>query len=713
MARKRIQETADILQDAIRRVAPSQRDVDTEGLRRYLGLPEHDGFVDDGRVAAALTKMRGLKEWAAKGAGELAKAAPSLRWSEGENGTVSWSVRICLPLLDDGRMELRLMLPSTPQMLEILHGMAVRNDPRHRLDELKAEVNRVERETGKSMHRVVNRLREDVRADLAEVGSGAASYAEHMNHALRSRQYEFSPNLVRALPGKFKELRARAKKLARQDAGIRNLRERIGFGTYIDKFRPARGMTRQIIFHMGPTNSGKTHAAWERLAAAGKGAYLAPLRLLALENYEALRDRGLNAGMVTGEEVFGDRGATHVSRTIETADLQHTVDVAVIDEIQMISDPDRGWAWTNALFGIPAKTLILAGSDDALPYVRRAAEAANESLEVVAFERKTPLVLLDKPVPLEEVKAGDAVVAFSRQAVHEQREVLVGLGHTVATIYGALSPEVRRAEAERFRTGEADVLVTTDAIGMGLNLGPLQRVVFSALRKYDGKEDRPLTNPEIRQIAGRAGRFGHHDVGYVAATTEEGIDPIRKALAGAPAAPAADSRFYARPDLVAISAAASELRTESLHEVLTHFAQAAFYEGSPFQPSDMDAMLQAAEMVDRTRLNLAQRFALSMAPIDQRDELSFQVLKGWTEMLASGSGVPALRGNPLAELDHQERTVRLAGAYLWLSRRFPDAFDDADRMRQVRARANEAIERHLQETATKRVAKRVTIAYRG
>jgi ATP-dependent RNA helicase SUPV3L1/SUV3 len=469
MARKRIQETADILQDAIRRLAPSRRDVDTEGLRRYLGLPEHDGFVDDGRVAAALTKMRGLKEWAAKGAGELAKAAPSLRWSEGENGTVSWSVRVCLPLLDDGRMELRLMLPPTPQMLEILHGMAVGNDPRHRLDEFKAEVNRVERETGKSMHRVVNRLREDVRADLAEVGSDAATYAEHMDHALRSRQYGFSPDLVRTLPGKFKELRARAKKLARHDAGIRNLRERVGFGTYIDKFRAARGMARHIVFHMGPTNSGKTHAAMERLAAAGKGAYLAPLRLLALENYEALRDRGLNAGMVTGEEVFGNKGATHVSRTIETADLQHTVDVAVIDEIQMISDPDRGWAWTNALFGIPAKTLILAGSDDALPYVRRAAEAANESLEVVAFERKTPLVLLDKPVPLEEVKAGDAVVAFSRQAVHEQREVLVGLGHTVATIYGALSPEVRRAEAERFRTSRVlnEFCNTSDAAAWG------------------------------------------------------------------------------------------------------------------------------------------------------------------------------------------------------------------------------------------------------
>ena len=114
MARKRIQETADILQDAIRRVAPSRRDIDTEGLRRYLGLPEHDGFVDDSRVASALTEMLRLEEWAAKGARELAKAAPSLRWSEGEDGAVSWSVRVCLPLLDDGRMELRLMLPPTP-----------------------------------------------------------------------------------------------------------------------------------------------------------------------------------------------------------------------------------------------------------------------------------------------------------------------------------------------------------------------------------------------------------------------------------------------------------------------------------------------------------------------------------------------------------------------------------------------------------------------
>ena len=139
-------------------------------------------------------------------------------------------------------------------------------------------------------------------------------------------------------------------------------------------------------------------------------------------------------------------------------------------------------------------------------------------------------------MPLEKVAPGDAVVAFSRRAVHENREVLVAAGHRVATIYGALSPEVRRAEAARFRTGEADVLVTTDAIGMGLNLGPLQRVVFSAVRKYDGVGERALTNSEIRQIAGRAGRYGHQEVGYVAAC-EETVERL-----------ANDPRYFARPE---------------------------------------------------------------------------------------------------------------------------------------------------------------------
>ncbi len=194
--------------------------------------------------------------------------------------------------------------------------------------------------------------------------------------------------------------------MASEGSRLRRLRDQVGFGAYIERFAAARRLNRRILFHMGPTNSGKTYAALQMLTAAANGTYLAPLRLLALENYEALRERGLRAGMVTGEEVLGEPEPTHTARTIETADLTRPIDVAVIDEIQMLSDPDRGWAWTNALFGVPARTVVVCGSDDALSYVRRAAEAAGESLEVIPFTRKSPLLLLDTPVPLEKVEPG-------------------------------------------------------------------------------------------------------------------------------------------------------------------------------------------------------------------------------------------------------------------------------------------------------------------
>jgi ATP-dependent RNA helicase SUPV3L1/SUV3 len=404
---------------------------------------------------------------------------------------------------------------------------------------------------------------------------------------------------------------------------------------------------------------------------------------------------------------------THTSRTIETADLTRPVDVAVIDEIQMLSDPDRGWAWTNALFGVPAKTVIVCGSEDALSYVRRAADAANESLEVVAFQRKTPLVLLNDPVPLEAVETGDAVVAFSRRAVHEIREALVHRRHSVATIYGALSPEVRRAEAARFRAAEANVLVTTDAIGMGLNLGPLKRIIFSATRKWDGVAERRLTNSEIRQIAGRAGRFGHQEAGYVAALDDDGVEPIRSALAGAPTPPAADARFFVRPDLIAITSASAEIGTGSLREVLTHFARATFYVGSPFQASALDEVLEVAAVTDRVRLPIEEKFAFSVCPVDRRDQVSVEVLLRWAEARSVGSTVPALRANFAGELDYHERAVKLASAYLWLSRRFPETFDDVEAVREMRSRANGAIERHLRETATRKAEGRSRRSGRG
>ncbi|GLS45382.1 helicase-related protein [Methylobacterium brachythecii] len=707
MARKRNHLTTDILADALHRLGIGAAAIDREALRLRMELPEHNGFVEDEAVAAALRDGGARRAFAETGVAALRSTIPALRSEPGRDDAVVWRLRVSIPLLDDGRLDLRLDVPPGETAEEILEEMALGNDPTRRLDGLRAALAETTVELEGTLRRTVARLRDQIRADLHEIGADAPTYIAHLDRSLRARVFTPSPNLAHVIGDTLKTVRTRAKVVAREESGRRRLRDRVGFGGYIDKFVPARRMNRRIVFHMGPTNSGKTYAALEVLAKAQTGTYLAPLRLLALENYEALLERGLRAGMVTGEEVLGEPDPSHTARTIETADLRRPVDVAVIDEIQMLSDPDRGWAWTNALFGIPANTVIVCGSDDALSHVRRAAEAAGESLDVVTFERKTPLVALDAPVPLETVQPGDAVVAFSRRAVHEIRETLVAAGRSVATIYGALSPEVRRAEAGRFRNGEAEVLVTTDAIGMGLNLGPLKRVIFSSVTKWDGTTTRALTNPEIRQIAGRAGRFGHQDKGHVSATDDASLGPIRSALAGAPTAPAADTRFYVRPDLIAIEAAALELGTESLAEVLTHFSRATFYDGSPFQPSEMEESLEAARAVDKARLPIREAFAFAVAPIDRRDAASKAVLDRWVQARAAGASVPALRASVDGELGYLERTVKLAAAYLWLGRRFPDTFDEVEATKMLRGRANAAIEAQLRETASHKVAARI------
>jgi ATP-dependent RNA helicase SUPV3L1/SUV3 len=161
-----------------------------------------------------------------------------------------------------------------------------------------------------------------------------------------------------------------------------------------------------------------------------------------------------------------------------------------------------------------------------------------------------------------------------------------------------------------------------------------------------------------------------------------------------------------RPDLIAISSVATEIGTGSLREILAHFARSTFYAGSPFQPSALEEILDIAKIVDRARLPIEEKFAFSVCPIDRRDDVSVGILDRWVQARAAGLSVPALRANLAGELDYQERTVKLASAYMWLSRRFPDTFDDVEAVREMRSRANGAIERHLRETATRKAERR-------
>jgi len=284
---------------------------------------------------------------------------------------------------------------------------------------------------------------------------------------------------------------------------------------YRDLYPLARQMRRRFILHLGPTNSGKTYEGVGRLSGARQGIYLGPLRLLAAEQFETLNLSDVPCSLVTGEEQILVPGSRVQSSTVEMADLKAHYDVAVIDECQMIADRDRGGAWTAAILGLCADEIHACASPDAEALLTRIIRECGDELTIVRHQRMTPLVVEKEGFQFpESVRSGDALIVFSKARVHAVAAELKRKGYRVSLIYGALPPDVRRDQAVRFQQGDSDVVVSTDAIAMGMNL-PIERVVFLESEKYDGDITRPLTDSEIKQIAGRAGRYGLYDVGYV------------------------------------------------------------------------------------------------------------------------------------------------------------------------------------------------------
>ena len=294
-----------------------------------------------------------------------------------------------------------------------------------------------------------------------------------------------------------------------------------------DEYPAARAMRRHFILHIGGTNTGKTYAGFQRLRRARNGVYLAPLRLLAMEAQETLLNAGVACALCTGEEEDWAEGDTHICATAEKLDLQLSYEVAVIDECQMIADPQRGYAWTRAILGVCAREIHLCAAPEARDLLIRIIESCHDSYEVVRHERKTPLECMDRVVDYDQLQPGDALITFSKIGVLSVAEDLRQRGMRPAIIYGALPYATRRAQMEGFLRGQMRYVVSTDAIGMGLNL-PIRRIIFMEAEKFDGIERRPLRPEEVQQIAGRAGRFGMYDKGYVGAT--QNLTEIRAAL---------------------------------------------------------------------------------------------------------------------------------------------------------------------------------------
>jgi ATP-dependent RNA helicase SUPV3L1/SUV3 len=407
--------------------------------------------------------------------------------------------------------------------------------------------------------------------------------------------------------------------------------------------------------------------------------------------------------MVTGEERVVPEGATHIARTIETLDLGRAVDVCVIDEVQMLGDPSRGWAWTQAIVGAPAQRVVLTGAPEAIPLVEHLVAMTGEPLKMRILKRKGELRVEAAPVDLAKVQPGDAVIAFSRTDIHDLRTRLVRAGRSVATVYGALGPEVRRAEAARFRNREAEVLVATDAIGMGLNIGPLRRVVFSTLAKFDGVRRRPLQPMEIKQIAGRAGRFGHHDVGLVSALAEAG--PFRGLKTLIESALTQESvrlagKAYVRPNQQTVQSAAEVLRTDRLAQVLQYLDETLVAGHPDLRMADMEETIGLAQLLDTVPLPLLDRLAYAIAPVDARDALAVDMLVAWARQHAVRGRVEQPQFGHNADLLKLEARVKIVTTWLWLGQRYPDAYEGSEEVVELRSDLNARIEEKLVSSST-------------
>ena len=238
----------------------------------------------------------------------------------------------------------------------------------------------------------------------------------------------------------------------------------------------ARAIQRQIHLHVGPTNSGKTYHALKRLEEAGDGLYAGPLRLLAHEVYSRFEAKGTPCNLVTGDDIrISESDPKISSHTVEMVDISRNVEVAVIDEIQMIADEQRGWAWTRALLATKAQELHLCGEVRVVPLIRELTASMGDILHIHRYDRLNPLKPMSRSLRgnLKSLRPGDCIVSFSVLNLHVlKKEIEADTGRRVAIVYGGLPPEIRAQQAALFNdpNNEFDFLVASDAIGMGLNL---------------------------------------------------------------------------------------------------------------------------------------------------------------------------------------------------------------------------------------------------
>ncbi|KAF1945215.1 hypothetical protein EJ02DRAFT_60284 [Clathrospora elynae] len=495
---------------------------------------------------------------------------------------------------------------------------------------------------------------------------------------------------------------------------------------YPAEWYPAtREIPRTIHMHVGPTNSGKTYHALKRLEEVESGIYLGPLRLLAHEVYTRLNANGKPCALVTGEEQRmpeGDR-AKMFSCTVEMAPLNTRFEVAVIDEIQMINHRERGWAWTQAFLGLQANEIHLCGEARTVPLMRELCALVGDKVHVHKYERLTPLQVQPRSLKgkLSLLEKGDCIVAFTVLGIHAlRREVEKKTGKKCAIVYGSLPPETRAQQARLFNDpdNDYDFLVASDAIGMGLNLA-IKRVIFESTIKSNGVNYVPLQISEVKQIAGRAGRYktAHQAVATASAQTSladtavdpaigldtEVKDPEAQTVGWVTTLDHVDHEYLK----MGMTREPEEIKSAGLFPpslIVERFAN-YFPPGTPFsyimlrlhEISEIHPRFHLCALKDQLaiadcihtvkNLSVQDRIMICAAPINMRDKGEKAFLRSMAESIADNKSgnLLHLESLPLAIMDKDpsgdrsylyalEQLHKMLVCYLWLSYRFPNVF---------------------------------------
>ncbi|KAK4231388.1 P-loop containing nucleoside triphosphate hydrolase protein [Podospora fimiseda] len=494
-----------------------------------------------------------------------------------------------------------------------------------------------------------------------------------------------------------------------------------------------RQMQRTIHLHVGPTNSGKTYNALKALENAKTGIYAGPLRLLAHEIYTRFTAKNIPCALVTGEEVRVPTDADRYfhSCTVEMSPLNLKVDVAVIDEIQMIADDDRGWAWTQAVLGIQAKELHLCGEDRAVGLIQELCARIGDKCVVHRYERLNPLSVMKDSLGgnFQKLEKGDAVVSFSRFNLHQLKAGIEKVtGRRCAIVYGSLPPETRATQAALFNdpNNDYDFLVASDAIGMGLNL-EIKRVVFETSTKYDGIKHRNLTVPEIKQIGGRAGRYktataevatvtgGDQAVanraptpGYVTTLDGEDLFVIDEGFRSE--APQIETAGLFPPAVIL-----EKFHTFFPPQTPTSFILSRLRELSRLSPRfhlcDFSTAVDIAEAIQQCDLSVADRCVFLNAPVDFRTEAAVRALQAFARCVATMSDGHLLSFPDIdlevleEELDEEKRNYlqrleslhKQIALYLWLSYRYEGVFKSQALAFKVKDMVEEKISDYLEK----------------